>query len=246
MPMSSSCPDPGEICAWHIASSRLTADAGRLDRALGWLQPDERARYDRYRHRDDADMFLLGRVMARTLVGRAIGLAPQRWRWREGPRGRPEIAEPGVAIHFNLAHSAGLVACVLGYRREVGIDVEDRDRRRLARRIVARYCSPAERADIDAQGADGWHDRFLAYWTLKEAYLKARGLGIAVRLGDVNMTLDDGGARVDFLDSLLGTDARWAFHLAAPTPRHVMALAAPTAEGPATFVVRPFPEAWLP
>jgi phosphopantetheinyl transferase len=53
------------------------------------------------------------------------------------------------------------------------VDVEDRARAALDRNLVARYCSPAERAEIDAHGEAGWQDRFLQYWTLKEAYLKA-------------------------------------------------------------------------
>lgn len=241
-----SYPEPGDVSAWHADAESLSAVAGRLTRALSWLRADERARFDRYRHQEDAHMFLLGRVMARTLVGRALGLDPMRWRWREGDRGRPEIDEPGVALHFNLAHSARLVACVLGHRREVGVDVEDLHRRPLARQIADRYCSPAERASIDGAGPTDWHDRFLTYWTLKEAYLKARGLGIAVPLRDVNMTVVGDGARVDFLASLAGTDTQWGFHLASPTARHVMAVAAATADGPVAFSVKPFPDAWLP
>jgi hypothetical protein len=72
--------------------------------------------------------------------------------------------------------------------------------------IVTRYCSPAEAEDVCAQ-ADGWRDRFLTYWTLKEAYLKARGLGISVHLSDISFTLAGGEQpRISFLDSLAGTD----------------------------------------
>ena len=65
------------------------------------------------------------------------------------------------------------------------------------------------------------------YWTLKEAYLKARGLGISVPLADISFTLgDDGLASISFNGSLAGTDDRWRFHLQRHAPHHLMAMAA--------------------
>ena len=54
--------------------------------------------------------------------------------------------------------------------------------------IVPRYCAPQEIEDIHRHGRD-WFARFLVYWTLKEAYLKARGLGISVVLSDIAFDL---------------------------------------------------------
>ena len=237
-----------DVHAWYADTSLLAAEPGRLDRALAWLNAEERDRYHRYRHDTDRLMFALGRAMARRLVGRALDLAPDAWQWREGPHGRPEIAAPATALHFNLAHSAGLVCCALATGREVGIDVEHRGRERTDQAIVARFCAPAEAADIDINRPD-WHDRFLKYWTLKEAYLKARGLGIAVHLADICFELDgtDDAIRITFLRSLAGTDARWAFRLTEPTDRHLIALAAGVPDGRRpSIAIEPFPADWLP
>jgi 4'-phosphopantetheinyl transferase len=236
--------EQGVVQAWIGHVDSLTADFARLTRARAWLDPEATTRYARYRHDEDRHMFLLGRVMARALVGRALGVAPTAWGWRTGPRGRPEIDRES-AIHFNLAHSAGLVACVVARDREVGVDVEDRHRRALDPRVVDRYCSPAEAEDIRGQ-QDRWLDRFLTYWTLKEAYLKARGLGIAVPVSEIEMTLDGDNTRVRFLGALAGTDPQWAFHLSTPTPRHLVALAAPRSESPVTFQIAGMPDDWLP
>src|SRR5687767_10403366 len=172
---SSSCPDRGEVRVWHARPDDIWPSDGSKTRALGWLTPPERARHDRYRHDVDRDMFLLGRAMARALVGAALGVAPTAWPWRDAGRGRPAIDMPSCPLSFNLAHSGGLVVCALARDTEVGVDVEDRARAALDRNLVARYCSPAERVAIDARGEDGWQDQFLQFWTLKEAYLKARG-----------------------------------------------------------------------
>lgn len=245
MTSSSSCPQIGHVHVWYADVRVLRTDPGRRGRARAWLDDAAAARFARYRHDDDREMFLLGRVLARVLVGRAGGVPPTGWRWKDGRHGRPEVDEPGCNVRFNIAHSAGLVACAVAAGRDVGVDLEDRLRRPVDRRLVRRFCSPAEAADIERQGVD-WHDRFLTYWTLKEAYLKARGLGIALPLASIELQPTRESATVRFLPPLDDADDRWAFHLAAPTARHFLSVAAPAADGPVTFAVEPFPESWLP
>lgn len=232
-----------EVRAYAASASAFAADTARVARVLGWMSDQERARYTRFRHDRDRSMFALGREMARTLVGDAIGTAPDVWVWREGPHGRPEIAHPDTDIHFNLSHSAGLVVCALARGRAVGVDVEDLTRRAPDAAVVSRYCSPTEVEDVHARGS-AWPDRFLLYWTLKEAYLKARGLGISVHLSDISFALNDGAgerARIAFSGSLAGTDDRWAFQVARLEPHHLMAVAIDASDGQSPSVeLRPY------
>jgi 4'-phosphopantetheinyl transferase len=240
MSMAASWPGAGEVGVFIADARAFGADAVRIAQSVSWMTHEERARYGRFRHDGDRLMFALGRLMARTLVGRALGVDPESWSWREGPHGRPEVNRPGTDLHFNLSHSAGLVMCAIARGRAVGADVEDLTRRAPDWALVERYCSPAEADEIRAHG-DRWRDRFLAYWTLKEAYLKARGLGISVALADISFTAGADDPRIGFAGSLAGTDDRWAFHLWQPGARHLAAVAADTADGvqPA-FTVRTF------
>ena len=231
---------------WHARPEDVWPTGAAATQALVWLDAAERGRYERFRQPGDRAMFLLGRVMARTLVGLALGVPPASWRWREGERGRPEIDEPACGLSFNLAHSAGVVVCALARDAQVGVDIEYRRRPILDPTIVPRYCSPAEAADIQSQGQDGWHDQFLRYWTLKEAYLKARGLGIAVHLSDLSFELAAAGITLHFLNSLAGNDAGWAFTLRALGPDHFLATAVSSMGAVAPVcLVEPLPPAWV-
>lgn len=231
MPSSSSPRATRDVLVSHASVADLISRPNVFERARAIVDARDAARFSRFHREIDGQMFLLGRLMARTLVGRALGCDPQSWTWREGPRGRPEVGHPPTALRFNLAHSAGLVLCAIARGREVGVDVEDTSRRTPDPGIVDRYCAPAEVADIGARG-DAWPERFLEYWTLKEAYLKARGLGIAVPLSEISFTLDGhGSARIGFLGTLSGTDERWSFTLARPSARHLAAVAVSTADG---------------
>ena len=210
---------------WHDTTEAWRSDPDRSTRGLAWLTESERVRYTRFVHDDDRWMFLVGRVMARALVGRALGCAPTGWRWREGPHGRPEIDEPGVTWRFNVAHSAGLVVCALADGHDVGVDVENLERRDMSPGFARRYLSPTEVEDVHSQPAGERQERLLTYWTLKEAYLKARGLGVSVPLSDIEFTLATPGPRISFLGTLAGTATDWHFHLTRPTARHLMAVA---------------------
>jgi 4'-phosphopantetheinyl transferase len=222
------------VSVWHATTTEVLGDDARRRRALGWLSPADQARLERYRFQADRDMFLLGRAMARTLVGEALGVAPDAWEWREGPRGRPDVAHPdgAASVSFNIAHSAGVVVCAISAGGTVGVDVEHRLRPPVDARVVRRYCAPCEIADIERQGSEAWQDQFLKYWTLKEAYLKARGLGIALNLSDLSFTLGSDAIRLERLNPLSAPDdAEWAFVLDAFGSSHFVAAAVTTSPG---------------
>jgi 4'-phosphopantetheinyl transferase len=244
MPSDSSPVDRHAVHVWHAHIDDLRTDDGAsLAGALNALEPLERARYARFRRDSDRHMFLLGRVMARAIVGDALGVAAHAWRWREGLRGRPEIDLPDCPLSFNLAHSAGVVVCGLSWTGRVGVDVEDRQRAPVERDLVARCCAEDEAADVAAHG-DAWRDRFLQYWTLKEAYLKAVGLGISVHLPDVRFSPAANLAPA-FQGSMAGADAGWTFTLRTLDAGHYVAVAAEAVARPLIHL-RPFPAAWLP
>jgi len=251
MSTAASWPASRDVHVFVADALAFGTDADRIAQSLAWMAPVERARFDRFRHDADRSMFALGRLMARTLVGRALGVDPAAWAWREGPHGRPEVDHPSCDVHFNLSHSAGLVLCTIARGRAVGVDVENLARPRPNWGLVERYCSPSEADDIQSHG-DRWPERFLTYWTLKEAYLKARGLGISVALSDISFVQNQAGPTffekvgpasisVRFERSLAGTDDRWAFHLFRPSERHLAAVAADAADGAQPAIsVQPF------
>lgn len=231
---------------WHTTVDTLVSQgAGAQDRALALLRPGERERHARFRHDIDRQMFLVGRVMARAIVADALGVPAHDWPWREGLRGRPEIDRDDCPFSFNLAHSAGLVVCALSRTGPVGVDVEHRSRLPIEEHLIARCCSPDEAADVRACGPE-WRDRFLQYWTLKESYLKATGLGVSVHLPDVQFRMA-AAPTAAFSGTLAGQDAAWRFDLRTLPPHHHVAVASVVeADAPLAVQYAPFPDRWWP
>ncbi len=192
------------------------------------LSPDEHERMARLVFERDRRSFLITRALVRTMLSRYAPVRPAAWAFIENVHGRPEILDRprGVPdLRFNLSHTDGLIACAVTIGREVGVDVEH-TRRRLTHDVAGRFFAPREVTDLKALPADQQDTVFFDYWTLKEAYIKARGFGLALPLADFAFTLAPPSApRITFEPSLEDDPATWQFVQDWPTPVHRLALA---------------------
>ena len=205
------------------------ADAlARRDSFLELLSPDEHERMARLVFERDQRRFLLTRALVRTMLSRYAAVAPQDWAFIANVHGRPELLDrpEGVPdLRFNISHTDGLIACAVTIGREVGVDVEHVGRR-LTRDVPARFFAPQEVADLNAVAEPDRHKVFFDYWTLKEAYIKARGFGLALPLADFAFRLSPSSPpEISFEPALPDDPATWQFAQDWPTPVHRLGLA---------------------
>ena len=103
--------------------------------------------------------------------------------------------------------------------------------------LAKEFFSPAEADGLSALSGTRRRERFTALWTLKEAYVKARGVGLSLPLRQFSFSLSEERIRIEF--AALGEDAAhsWQFSLLRPTPRHVLAVAVRRGDGPERPIV---------
>lgn len=177
------------------------------------LNDDELARWQRHKFDGNRREYLATHALARTALSHHRALAPESWRFRLNDYGKPAI-DPECGLRFNLSNSTGLVVCLIGEGAEVGVDVEPQARARSILEIGPRVFAPREQAQLEDLPEDARPERALRLWTLKEAYIKARGMGLALPLNkfyfvfqganDIRMEMD-----ADFDDE----PGRWRFCL---------------------------------
>ncbi|MGC1307182.1 MAG: 4'-phosphopantetheinyl transferase superfamily protein [Phormidesmis sp.] len=183
------------------------------------LSEDEKARANRFRFANDRRRFVTARGTLRYLLGRQFGQPPQAVEFCYGQYGKPRMEQmPNVLaataikpcdFHFNLSHSGELALCVLGYHRQVGVDVEIVKPIKRLESLMSRCLVDWEQAQVKAETLEGQPRAFLQRWTCKEAYLKAIGLGLiqSMQTVEVDCTVP---RLVKVPDNCL---AEWRLHL---------------------------------
>ncbi|HUH83803.1 MAG TPA: 4'-phosphopantetheinyl transferase superfamily protein [Stellaceae bacterium] len=217
---------PGRVDVWLTALGGLGRDAiGAFERLLSAA---ERERWLRYRVEEARLQYLVGRALVRTSLSRYAEVAPEAWEFAANRYGCPFVAEPASRrdLRFNLSHTDGLVACAVGRDCELGVDVESTERRLDVMELAPSVFAPAEVANLVEAAPEERRDLFFCYWTLKEAYIKARGMGISLALDGFAFDLGGAAPRVRFSEKCPDAAARWRFRQYVPTPRHKLALAA--------------------
>ena len=149
-----------------------------VDGLLSVLSEDERRRADRYRDGADRARSILARAMARyALSMRDPERAPAEWYFRTTDKGRPVLVDDGPA--FSVTHTTGMVGVALA-EVDVGLDAEWIDRGTDVDLVGRRWFHADEAAEIDARAGRSRRRAFFEFWTLKEAYAKALGMGLSI------------------------------------------------------------------
>lgn len=200
--------------------------------AAAWLpllDGSERARYERYKVEAARQEYLTGRALVRTALSRHAPVDPADWRFEPNRYGRPSIATrlqpdaPGLV--FNLSHTRGLVALAVGRDCDLGVDVEWIDRQSRLADLCERYFAADETAYVRAAEGEELTERFFAFWTLGEAYIKARGMGLALPLDGFAYDIAGEAPSIRFEATCPDDPARWRFLRRRIGERHRLALA---------------------
>jgi len=213
-----------EVHVWCAALDLEPADLNRLGETLA---PDERARAACFRFPKDWQHFVAGRAVLRDILARYLHLEPAEVQFSYGPCGKPFLLrDSGLhELRFNLAHSHGLALYAIARSREVGIDLERIEPDRADQQVAERFFSRREFSGLCTLPASLQVEAFFNCWTRKEAYVKARGEGLLMRLDSFDVSLAPGQPA----ELLNVGDGRWSLHALTSVPGYAAAV---VVEGP--------------
>lgn len=163
--------------------------------ALAYLDEAERERATHLHRTSDRQDFVVTRATLRRLLSAYTGVAPMAMKISVEVSGKPYLSEfPN--LHFNVSHSAGLCAIAFSHVARVGVDVEQINADATLVTEICGQLAPEERSCLASYTSEERFERFFTIWTLKEAYAKARGDGLALPLESYAFTFD--GNRIAF------------------------------------------------
>jgi 4'-phosphopantetheinyl transferase len=209
----------------HLWWIRLDGRCGDVDRQCAALAVDERARARLLRRETDHARYVASHTFLRNVLARYLPLAPRAIEFRRNSHGKPEVVSAqGTRWQFNFADGGDLALCAVA-TRSVGVDVEQ------VRSVSELDAIAAEILDADNRdrlARLGGHDRlaaFFAGWTLQEAYLKAKGVGLSAGLRPLSVDLSPRSrGRWQVVDGPLPDD-RWSLLWCEPAEGYRAAVA---------------------
>jgi 4'-phosphopantetheinyl transferase len=221
-----------------------------LDYYASLLDAQEQAQCARLAFPHLRHEYLLTRALCRTTLSRYAPVEPRQWNFKRNAYGRPEIDLPAAPrVRFNLSNARSLVACVVTREADAGIDVEETERGCEMLDIAEHYFAADELRALRDMPALEQPARFFQLWTLKEAYIKARGLGLSIPLQDFSFDLNN-PAHIPIAFAPVWSDeaAHWQFIASRPSERHALAVALRRGAGP-DYAIRvravvPAPDCW--
>ena len=153
------------------------ADAGLYAAACELVTETRREKAARLRFEKDKRLSVGAELLLRYAL-RPAGVTELSFAYGENEK--PYLPERDV--HFNLSHSGDWVLCAVG-GCELGCDIE-----RIAPvnlKVAKRFFAPDEYADIIAAPTpEAQRELFFRYWTLKESFMKATGLGLRLPMNE--------------------------------------------------------------
>jgi 4'-phosphopantetheinyl transferase len=180
------------------------------------LDTSERSHAERFRSKQDRHRYIAAHGFLRLALGEILGRPANALVLEESAQGKPELRQgehDQRRLKFNLSHAAGWTLIAIGWRRELGIDLEsvealpaDESLGKLAARVLSKreleiwnaISNPVKKRET-----------FLRTWTRKESYVKATGEGLRHDLANIELPAD--GASFDVSSAKRPAD-RWIVH----------------------------------
>lgn len=178
----------------HVWRAPLDLSELQTENLLKILSVDEIERAQRFHFKKDYKRFISGRGMLRQILALYLRTEAQDIEFAYNSYGKPLIKadSDGDAFSFNLSHSGGLMLFAITQGREIGIDIEHIRSDIEVLQIAQRFFTPDEIRSLKQFHGNLQIERFYQYWTRKEAFLKAIGMGVNFPLEQVDASLQNG------------------------------------------------------
>jgi 4'-phosphopantetheinyl transferase len=192
-----------------VRTAELT-EPRAIDAVRGLLSPTEHAKHQAYRFERHRHEYLVTRAVERAVLSACLGCPPAGLAFARNEYGRPELV-PGSPLRFNLTNTVAMVACAVAVGRELGVDAEPLARGDDILGIAETVFTSYERATLESLELTARRRRAVELWTLKEAYMKARGMGMSLPVKELEIVFDaEGVTGLRVFGAVVDDPARWA------------------------------------
>lgn len=212
-----------EVVVWSWSLDDRRFQGVGVEAALSEAEQERARRFVDARHRQ---RFVASRIGLRAILGLQTGENPSHLAFGENAFGKPHVVGR-PSLNFSLSHSGDRAVLAIRQGSLIGIDIEH-VRTVEYGEIAARYFCTNEAAWIDTRPREEERrTAFFQTWTLKEAVVKAMGLGMSMPLSQFEISAADAPPRMVVPPP--GSPLHWQLSLLNAPAGYLCALAAPGA-----------------
>jgi 4'-phosphopantetheinyl transferase len=146
------------------------------------LSANEREHAGRFRFEADRVRSIVARGGLRRILSSYCGASPHAMEFHIGSHGKPALLNPS-ALEFNVSHSGDCVLIAVTSGVPCGVDIELIRPIIEERDVADRFFCPREMEWL-SRNENGFH----RLWVMKEAIIKAMGLGVSIPLSHIDVT----------------------------------------------------------
>ncbi|MGH0004329.1 4'-phosphopantetheinyl transferase family protein [Pseudovibrio ascidiaceicola] len=186
---------------------------------------EERVRFLRMAHRDQRRVYMLAHHALRHILASYLSIPPAQVAFRTQTGGKPELVgtAPARGLHFNISHSGDRAAIAVSRAAALGVDIERVRYDGRVEAVIRRFFASEERDILEGYDAQSRHKAAFQLWSLKEAYIKATGKGLAQRLD--SFAMDWRRDRPVLIRSIEASEKEWTLRSFSPHPDYCGAVA---------------------
>ena len=213
-----------EIHLWFTFPDKIT-DSSLLTQYQQLLSVEEHKRWQRGHFAAHQNQYLMARALIRTTLSRYLDETPEKWKFSKNDYGKPALYPP-ENLFFNLSNTEALIICALSRQKDIGVDIETLQHKSSTIEIAQRFFSVQETEELLRCPKPQQRQRFFQYWTLKEAYIKARGLGLSQPLDQFSFSFNTAQKKLklSFHEPLRENSKHWQCWLLQVTSEHYAAI----------------------
>lgn len=219
--------EQGQVDLWFARTNapELILKRNCFESLLG---DEERRQLDELQDPEHRQEYLVSRALLRNALSHYAHLPPEAWRFSSNRFGKPQLtaqASDAAPLQFNVAHTHGLSICAVSSTASVGVDIEHHTDNAGLLAVADDYFSPAEVAELRALPAAEQAAGFFRYWTLKEAFIKAKGEGLSIPLDSFSFSVNGDGLEFHPPVDAAASRENWFFELMCLSDSYTAALA---------------------
>ena len=167
--------EPGTVDIWQLSTAFMKRES-----AMQILAIEEQKRALRFLRSEDGVRFAASRAALRLLLGRYLDRGPASIEFAYSDHGKPILVGETASIGFNVSHSGNWTLIAITKNTDVGVDIEEINANVDIHEVAAMVFSQKESAHFFSLSIDAQRTFFFEVWTIKEAFLKAEGSGLAI------------------------------------------------------------------